>query len=96
MRVWIELQVVLTFSMQGVGNFVNTGVLIILLVIFQCAVPNHSNPQRPYAHHLCALPQFTLTCPLLNLAITLSQAAPVLPLCRCQWERPEHLPGCLL
>ena len=42
--------------MQGVGNFVNTSVLIILLVIFQSAVPDHSNPQRPYAHHLCALP----------------------------------------
>ena len=50
------MQVVLTFSMQGVGNFVNTGVLIILLVIFQCAKPNHNNPQHPYAGHLCAMP----------------------------------------
>ena len=56
MRVWIELQVVLTFSMQGVGNFVNTSVLIILLVIFHSAVPDHGTPQRPYAGHLCALP----------------------------------------
>ena len=46
------LQVVLTFSMQGVGNFVNTGVLIVLLVIFQCATPDSSNELHPYSPHL--------------------------------------------
>ena len=46
------MQVVLTFSMQGVGNFVNTGVLIVLLVIFQCAKPDYSNELHPYAPHL--------------------------------------------
>ena len=46
------MQVVLTFSMQGIGNFVNTGVLIVLLVIFQCAVPNRANKLHPYAPHL--------------------------------------------
>ncbi len=46
------MQVVLTFSMQGVGNFVNTSVLIVLLVIFQCAVPNHSNKLYPYHPNL--------------------------------------------
>ena len=46
------MQVVLTFSMQGVGNFVNTGVLIVLLVIFQCAVPNHQNKLYPYHPNL--------------------------------------------
>ena len=65
MRLRNIVQVVLTFSMQGVGNFVNTGVLIILLVIFQCAVPNHNNPQRPYAGHLCATPRSTPALPML-------------------------------
>ena len=38
--------------MQGVGNFVNIGVLIVLLVIFQCATPDYSNELHPYAPHL--------------------------------------------
>lgn len=45
-------QVVLTFSMQGVGNFTNTAVLIILLVIFQCAKPDHHNKLYPYHTNL--------------------------------------------
>lgn len=39
---------VLTFSMQGWGNFINTGVLIILLVIFQVYKPRHNNHKYPY------------------------------------------------
>lgn len=48
MRDKIPLQVVLTFSMQGWGNFINTSVLIILLVIFQSTKPNHNNKKYPY------------------------------------------------
>ena len=48
----VVMQVVLTSSMQGVGNFVNTGVLIVLLVIFQCAKPNHANKLYPYHPNL--------------------------------------------
>ncbi|KAK9914956.1 hypothetical protein WJX75_002900 [Coccomyxa subellipsoidea] len=41
-------EVVLTFSMQGVGNFVNTAVLCILMVIYKVARPNHHNKKYPY------------------------------------------------
>ena len=44
----VGAQVVLTFSMQGVGNFVNTAVLCILMVIYKVARPNHHNKKYPY------------------------------------------------
>ncbi|CAL8468731.1 g8271 [Coccomyxa elongata] len=44
-------EVVLTFSMQGVGNFTNTAVLCILLVIYRVAIPNHQNKAYPYPPH---------------------------------------------
>lgn len=46
---------VLTFSMQGVGNFVNTAVLCILVVIYRVAIPNYKNKAYPYAPHRCCL-----------------------------------------
>ncbi len=39
-RVVMDVQVVMTFSMQGVGNFTNTAVLCILLVIYRSAEAN--------------------------------------------------------
>ncbi len=39
-RVMVDVQVVMTFSMQGVGNFTNTAVLCILLVIYGSAEAN--------------------------------------------------------
>ncbi|BDA43280.1 probable inorganic phosphate transporter 1-3 [Coccomyxa sp. Obi] len=41
-------EVVLTFSMQGVGNFVNTAVLCILVVIYGVIKPNRHNKLYPY------------------------------------------------
>lgn len=40
------VQVVLTFSMQGLGNFTNTAVLCILLVIY-----NQTQPSKTLPHH---------------------------------------------
>lgn len=42
----VVLQVVLTFSMQGVGNFTNTAVLCVLLVIY-----NQTQPTKTLPHH---------------------------------------------
>ena len=39
-RFMVDVQVVMTFSMQGVGNFTNTAVLCILLVIYGSAEAN--------------------------------------------------------
>ncbi len=39
-RAVVTVQVVMTFSMQGVGNFTNTAVLCILLVIYRSAEAN--------------------------------------------------------
>ena len=36
----MSLQVVMTFSMQGVGNFANTAVLCILLAIYSSTEAN--------------------------------------------------------
>lgn len=47
------MQVVLTFSMQGVGNFTNTAVLLILMVIYKVVRPNHHNKAYPYPPHRC-------------------------------------------
>lgn len=52
---YLDVQVVLTFSMQGVGNFVNTAVLCILVVIYRVAIPNYKNKAYPYAPHRCRL-----------------------------------------
>ena len=36
----VDVQVVMTFSMQGVGNFTNTAVLCILLTIYSSTEAN--------------------------------------------------------
>lgn len=38
----VVLQVVLTFSMQGLGNFTNTAVLCVLLAIYTSTKPDNS------------------------------------------------------
>ena len=40
------MQVVLTFSMQGLGNFTNTAVLCILLVVYGQTQPTKSLPHH--------------------------------------------------
>lgn len=63
------MQVVLTFSMQGVGNFTNTAVLCILLVIFGSAVPNHHNKAYPYHTNRCVHLAEDFTWPYINALI---------------------------
>ena len=47
------MQVVLTFSMQGVGNFVNVAVLCILFPIFDTVKPDRHNKLYPYHTKRC-------------------------------------------
>lgn len=42
------VQVVLTFSQQGLGNFVNIGVLLILMCCFDTIHPIHNKKPKTY------------------------------------------------
>ena len=56
-------EVVLTFSMQGVGNFTNTAVLCILLAVYSSTEPNkRTHVYTPWRFVCCSLCVCVLYC----------------------------------